>query len=409
MTRWTHVMMTTAAGLIMGCHQPKAAAAEPADPRPVQALAVAEENEALSGAPQARPEDSPEPKRLLRPEDLKGLAWRSVGPANMGGRVAAIAVAPGNPRTFFIGYGTGGLFKTTNGGTTFTPVFDKEGTASIGAVAVADAPPDWPGWVDEAAVGTAGEESDPATKGKAKIVWVGTGEGNGRNSSSWGDGVYRSIDGGATFKNVGLRETHDIPRLAVDPRNPDVCYVAAMGHLWGPNLGRGLYKTSDAGKTWQAILQVDELTGCCDVVLDPQTPDTVYAAMYTRLRQAHSFQSGGPNGGIFRSDDGGATFKKLTTGLPPETGRIGLDVVLKDPRIIHASVESDAGGRTMDAWHNYSKAGGVFRSEDRGETWARMSILTPRAFYFSRIRVDPKNDHRVYLPGWGLGVSDDGG
>jgi photosystem II stability/assembly factor-like uncharacterized protein len=329
----------------------------------------------------------------------------------MSGRISDIGVAPGNPKTFYLAYGTGGLFKTTNNGTTFTSVFDREATASIGSVVVADAPPDWSGWQDEDQDESENAKDDeaPDEKGKAKIVWVGTGEGNGRNSSSWGNGVYRSTDGGATFKNLGLKETHDIPRIAVDPRDPDICYVAAMGHLWGPNRERGLYKTGDGGKSWEPILQVDERTGCCDVILDPVNPDIVYAAMYTRLRKAFSFQSGGPDGGIFRSDDAGETWKKLTSGLPTETGRIGLDVHRADPRIVCALIESDVGGRSINAWHSHSKAGGVFRSEDHGETWTRMTDLTPRPFYFSRIRVDPVDDQRIYLPGWGLGVSDDGG
>src|SRR5438477_1939978 len=197
---------------------------------------------------------APSGPRTLRPEDFKGLPWRSIGPANMGGRLAAIAIAPGNPKMFFIGFGTGGLFKTANNGTTFSPLFDKEATASIGSIAIADAPADWPGWKDESA------ETEPATtkpdpekeknKGKAKIIWVGTGEGNGRNSSSYGNGVYRSTDGGSTFVNVGLNDSNDIPRLAVDPRSPDICYAAVMGHLWGPNKERGVFKTSDGGKTW---------------------------------------------------------------------------------------------------------------------------------------------------------------
>lgn len=401
-------MLLTAAWLLPGCNRPDARVGQV-----VAGLSIGT-NATSSPATKSRAEaedshaDS-DGTRRLRPEDLKGLTWRSVGPANMGGRVSDIGVAPGNTKTFYLAYGTGGLFKTTNNGTTFAPVFDKEATASIGSVVVADAPADWPGWKDEDTDDEAKEDEDPDKKGQAKIVWVGTGEGNGRNSSSWGNGVYRSTDGGETFKNVGLKNTHDIPRIAVDPRNPDVCYVAAMGHLWGANEERGLYKTSDGGRTWEAVLQVDELTGCCDVTLDPVNPDIVYAAMYTRLRKAYSFQGGGPDGGIFRSDDAGRTWKKLTNGLPAETGRIGLDIYRKDPRIVYALVESDVGGRSIDAWHSHSKAGGVFRSEDRGLTWTRMCDLTPRAFYFSRIRIDPKDDQRIYLPGWGLGVSDDGG
>ncbi|MHC4107660.1 MAG: WD40/YVTN/BNR-like repeat-containing protein, partial [Planctomycetota bacterium] len=216
---------------------------------------------ALSAAAQAQ---RPEPDRVLQPQDLHALKWRSIGPANMGGRLAAIALAPDHARTYFIGYGTGGVWKTTNNGTTFSPVFDEQATASIGSLAVCDAPPEWPGWAEAE---TAGETAERDKQGKAKIVWVGTGEGNGRNSSSWGNGVYRSTDGGATFEHVGLSDSHDIPSLAVDPRNPDVCYVAALGHLWGPNAERGVYKTTDGGETWAPVLQIDEHTGACDVLL----------------------------------------------------------------------------------------------------------------------------------------------
>ena len=175
------------------------------------------------GAPAPAKKDA----RAVTADDFKGLAWREIGPANMGGRVGSIALAPGNSKTFYVGYGTGGLWKTENMGVTFSPVFDKTGQHSIGAVAVADAPANWPGWSQEDVPDTLRAE-----KGKAKIILVGTGEGNGRNSSSWGGGVYRSTDGGGTFAFVGLKESHDIPRLAVDPRNPDVAYVAALGHLW---------------------------------------------------------------------------------------------------------------------------------------------------------------------------------
>jgi len=362
----------------------------------------------LASDRQGRPEVEPEvARRTLEADDLKGLSWRSIGPANMGGRVSDIAVAPGNPKTYFLAFGTGGVWKTTNAGITYTPIFDKHETSSIGAVAVADAPPDWSGWDED---GEQGEEPvDDEDRGKAKIVWVGTGEGNGRNSSSWGHGVYLSTDGGGSFDYVGLKDTHDIPQLEVVPRNPDVCYVAAMGHLWGPNEARGVYKTVDRGKTWDKVLYIDDTTGCCDVRLDPDDPDIVYAAMYTRQRRKWSFRSGSTRGGIFRSTDGGATWNKLTNGLPEQTGRIGLDIHRADPRIVYAFVESDVGGRSVSAWHNESKEGGIFRSEDRGDTWVRTSNFSPRPFYFSRIRVDPKDDLRVYKPGWGLSVSDDGG
>jgi len=393
-----------AATVALGCRAERTAGVEPvprdAAPAPNAHAQLAADHEQPTGAP-----------RTLTEDDLKGLSWRSIGPANMGGRVSDFAVAPGNPKTYFVAFGTGGLWKTTNNGVTFSPVFDDKDTSSIGTVAVADAPSDWSGWAEEKEKSNASDDdsSNEKDRGKAKIVWVGTGEGNGRNSSSWGHGVYVSTDGGGSFKYVGLKETHDIPQLEVDPRNPDVCYVAAMGHLWGPNEDRGVYKTTDRGKTWQKILYVNDTTGCCDVRVDPNNPDIVYAAMYTRQRRKWSFLGTSTDGGIFRSKDGGATWTKLTNNLPNKTGRIGLDIYLKDPRIIYAAIESDAGGRIENAWHNESKEGGIFRSEDHGDTWTRMSNFAPRPFYFSRIRIDPNNDQRIYKPGWGLSASDDGG
>ena len=247
---------------------------------------------AKAPAPAARP---------LTADDFKGLSFRSIGPSNMGGRVSAIALVPGSRTSFFAGFGTGGVFKTENLGTTFSPVFDDQPNLSIGAIAVADAPENWSGWAEEekkeSPVPPAGSAQAPdktgakadagktrAERGKGKIVWVGTGEGNGRNSSSWGNGVYRSTDAGRTWTALGLENTHDIPRLAVDPRNPDVAYVAALGHLWGANPERGVYKTTDGGKSWKHSLKVDADTGACDVVLDPKGPDTLYAAMYARRR-----------------------------------------------------------------------------------------------------------------------------
>ncbi len=371
-------------------------------------VAVAQTEEPATG-PSTQVEQA---RRQLTEADLKVLKWRSIGPANMGGRVAAIALAPGNSKTFFVGFATGGLFKTTNRGTTLTPVFDQEVTSSIGSVAVVDAPVDWPGWADEPDEPNDNDSDEPIDRnkaGKAKIVWVGTGEGNGRNSSSWGHGVYRSTDGGTTFENVGLADSHDIPQLAVDPRNPDVCYVAALGHLWGSNKERGIYKTTDGGKHWQAVLQIDENTGAIDVLINPDSPDVVYAAMYSRRRTAYSFQSGSKTGGIFRSTDAGVTWSKLTNGLPSQTGRMGLDIYRKNPSVLYAVIESDVGGHSANPFAARSRSGGVFRTDDGGDTWRRMSDISPRPFYFSKVRIDPKDDQRIYLLSTLMAISDDGG
>jgi photosystem II stability/assembly factor-like uncharacterized protein len=341
-------------------------------------------------------------KRALQESDLKRLPWRSIGPAVMGGRISDMAFAPGDTKTWYMGFASGGLWRTSNRGTTFVQLFKTEETSSIGAVAVADAGPKWRGWDKDTAA------KDRAKKGKGKIVWVGTGEGNGRNSSSWGNGVYRSTDGGAKFVHLGLDETHDIPRIALDPRDPDVCYVAALGHLWGHNSERGLYKTVDGGKTWKKVLYIDDKTGCCDVVVDPRRPDVVYAAMYMRLRTPHSFMSGGPHGGIYKSTNGGRTWKKLAGGLPKQIGRVGLDIFPGDTKKVIAVVESTEDGANSIR-DDRMRGGGVFFSNDSGETWERRSVRSPRAFYFSKIKFDPRNAKRVYMLGWTTEVSDDGG
>ncbi|MCW5936962.1 MAG: hypothetical protein KIT11_06630 [Fimbriimonadaceae bacterium] len=375
--------------------------------------------------------------RRLTPEDLSRLPWRSVGPAVMGGRVSDLCFEPGNPKTFYMGFATGGLWVTKNRGTTFEPIFDKVlETSSIGSVAVVrlpgtpvsteaeppagaqpkaaaktasmmdeplgDAPGQAPSGGDQVPM------PEPVAASKGFRIWVGTGEGNGRNSSSWGNGVYRSDDGGKNWVHCGLEDSHDIPRLVVDPRDPDVCYVAALGHLWGANPTRGVYKTTDAGRTWEPVLQIDDQTGCCEIAIDPENPDTLFAAMYHRRRTPYSFTSGGPQGGLFKTTDGGRTWRKLAGGLPEKTGRIGLDVFPGDSRILVAVVEATEGGANSIR-DDRMRGGGVFRSEDGGETWARFSVRSPRAFYFSKVRFDPKDSQRVYMLGWTCEVSDDGG
>jgi len=323
---------------------------------------------------------------------FKNLKVRAIGPAVMGGRVSDIALDPRNPSLFYVGLATGGIFKTGDNGVTFDPIFDKEAVQSIGAIAIAPS------------------DSD--------VLWVGTGEANDRNSSGWGNGVYRSTDGGGTWQNVGLKESRTIARIIVHPTNPDTAYIAAVGHLWADGGDRGLFKTTDGGKNWKPALQAPAAqaarVGCGDVAFDPSNPEIVYAALYARQRAPWGFTfgaafTGGEDvSGIFKSTNGGGTWKKLGGGLPPNTGRIGLAVTPANPKIVMAVVQSDEGGNGP-LTDIHSRSGGVFRSEDGGEKWTRMSDYDPRPFYFSQIRIDPSNDQRVYLLGLALLVSDDGG
>jgi photosystem II stability/assembly factor-like uncharacterized protein len=351
-------------------------------------LALAAETPKAKSAPPA-----PTPAGLhLDAVALKAMKARSIGPAVMSGRVSDIALDPKDPFTFYIALGTGGVMKTSDNGATFEAVFTDQTVAAVGALAVSPADP--------------------------KVVWLGSGEANDRNSSSWGDGVYRSEDGGATWKNVGLKSSRAIARVVPHPTDPLTAWVAAIGDLWQPGGERGLYKTTDGGATWKAVLQApapySAKVGCGEVAIDPSDPNTLYATLYARQRTPWSFATGAAatdgkdQGGIFKSTDGGASWTRLTKGLPGATGRIGLDVYRKDPKIVYAIVQSDEGGASgiMDM---ESKKGGVFRSEDKGESWTRMSDLNPRPFYFSQVRVDPENDQRVYLLGFGMHVSEDGG
>jgi photosystem II stability/assembly factor-like uncharacterized protein len=319
----------------------------------------------------------------LRSDVLQAMHWRSIGPAVMGGRIADIAVDPKNPYTIYVALATGGVIKSTNDGNTWTPIFDHEAVGSVGAVAVAP--------------------SDP------NIVWVGTGEANGRNSSSWGDGVYKSTDGGKTWQHMGLDDTREIGRIVVDPNNSNIVYVAAAGRLWGYNSERGLFKTSDGGKTWQKVLYINEKTGVIDVALAGKGGDVLLAAAYRRLRTPWGFYDESSDSGIYRSTDGGKTWSKITKGLPTErVGRIGLSVCASQPNIVYAVVACNEGG-AKDLFDPTSNFGGVFRSDDAGATWKRVNSTVPRGFYFGQIRVDPADPNRVYVCGFGLEVSQDGG
>src|SRR5215469_14951928 len=293
----------------------------------ISSLAISILSAQETPSPTATSSASPSPVPLSEAL-FKNLKARSIGPAVMGGRVSDIAIDARNPFVFYVGFGHGGVFKTNDNGVTFQPIFDKQPMLSIGAVAIAPS------------------DSD--------VIWVGTGEANDRNSSGWGDGVYRTTDGGETWQNVGLKESRTIPRVVIDPKKPEVAYVAAMGNLWKDGGERGLFKTTDAGKTWKLILQAQSphnaQTGCGDVALDPANSQIVYAALYARQRTPWSFTSG-PGvtgsedvGGIFKSTDGGGTWKKLGGGLPGQTGRIGLSVSSSDPKVVMAVVQSYEGG-----------------------------------------------------------------
>src|SRR5437016_2394035 len=306
-------------------------------------------------------------------DKFKSLEFREIGPATMGGRIDDFAVVESNPNIVYVGTASGGVWKTTNNGTTWEPIFDKESVSTIGDIAIAP--------------------SDPS------VVWVGTGEPNNRQSSSWGDGAYKSLDSGKTWKRMGLEATRHIGRIVIHPKNPDMVYVAALGHLWGPNPDRGVYKTADGGKTWSQVLKINDDTGVSDIAMDPESPDTLYAAAYERRRTPFGFNGGGPDSAIYKTTDGGATWKKLTKGLPYEnggaTGRIGLDVYRKDPAIVYAIVQHDKGG--------------TYRSEDKGETWKKMGDTNPRPSYYSQIRIDPNNDLRIWELGAPMFYSEDGG
>lgn len=311
----------------------------------------------------------------LQKENDKGpfdeLRFRAIGPASPAGRIDDFAVLESNPAVFYVATATGGLWKTVNNGTTFDTVFDDEDTSSIGDVGIG---PD-----------------DP------NLVWVGTGENNNRQSSSWGEGVYKSTDGGKTWKNMGLRDSRHIARIVLDPTNVEVVYVAALGNLFGAGGDRGVYKTADGGESWSRVLFVDDDTGATDLVMDPRNPRVLYAATYQRRRVTWGFNGGGPGSGIYKTTDGGRSWAKLENGIPEgPKGRIGLDLYRKNPDVVYARIE-------------HAKQSGVYRSDDAGGSFRKLSSVNPRPMYFSQIRVDPNDDSRVYVLGTQLHVSDDGG
>jgi len=307
---------------------------------------------------------------------LQEFAWRPIGPAVTSGRVVDLAVAEGPDRAgrmgtlLYAAAASGGVWKSVNAGTTWEPVFDKQTTASIGDIALAPSNPE--------------------------IVWVGTGEANNQRSSSWGDGVYKSENGGKTWTNMGLKTSQHIGRIVVNPTNPNIVYVAAVGPLWTDGGERGLYKTVDGGKTWKAVLTISPHTGVTDVAMDPTDPNIMYAAAFQRQRKAYSFVGGGPESGIYKSIDAGETWTRVTEGLPTgDIGRIGLDISRSQPRTIYATMET--------------KTPEIYRSDDYGASWKKTGTYFEYPWYMSQIRVDPKNPDRVYLLGVPIFVSEDGG
>jgi photosystem II stability/assembly factor-like uncharacterized protein len=337
-----------------------------------QASPEAAKTDEAKKAEDEKAEEDKKPADPMSSGTFNGLKFRSIGPAFTSGRVIGFAVDPNNTARYFVAAASGGVWKTINNGTSWTPVFDKEGSYSIGAIAL-----------------------DPKNP---LIIWVGTGENNSQRSVSYGNGVSRSEDGGKTWKNVGLKTSEHIGRIAIDPKDSNTVYVAAQGPLWGPGGDRGLYKTSDGGKTWKKILSISDNTGVTDVVIDPQNPETLYAAAYQRRRHMWTLINGGPESALYKSTDSGASWNKLKAGLPTtDVGRIGLAISPVDSNVIYATIEAA------------DKKGGIFRSNDRGGSWERRNEYDVAAMYYSRIVADPKNVDRVYIMNVFLLVSDDGG
>jgi photosystem II stability/assembly factor-like uncharacterized protein len=328
---------------------------------------------ALPANQEAAPETQPAKEELMSADTFAGLTLRSIGPALMSGRVGDLAVNPTNRAHYFVAVASGGVWKTTNGGTTWIPVFDNEGSYSIGCVTM-----------------------DPKNP---SVVWVGTGENNSQRSVGFGDGVYRTRDGGAHWENLGLKESEHIGTILIDPRDSDTVYLAAQGPLWRAGGDRGLYKTTDGGKTWQRILHVSDDTGVNEVHIDPRDPDVLYASAYQRRRRVWTLIDGGPESAIYKSTDAGKTWRKLTNGLPEvDLGRIGLAISPANPDVVYAIIEAA------------DDKSGIFRSTDRGETWEkRNDYTTTSPQYYNEIVCDPLEVDRVYVLDTLLHVTEDGG
>lgn len=313
-----------------------------------------------------------ETKQPLDAIKLGGLKWRNVGPSLTSGRVSDFAVNPNNPYEYYVATSSGGVWKTINSGLTYEPIFDTQGSYSIGCVTL-----------------------DPSNP---NIVWVGTGENNGQRSVAYGDGVYRSLDGGKSWKHMGLKSSEHIGNIVVHPDNSDIVYVSAIGPLWSKGGERGLYKTTDGGQTWKAVLTVDEHTGVNEVVMDPRNPEILYASTLQRRRHVYTYVGGGPGSGLHKSTDGGNTWQKINKGLPTvELGRIGLAISPADPEIIYAIVEAA------------DRKGGFYRSTNRGASWEKRSSKSTSGNYYQEIIADPVDPEIVYSMDTWMTVTRDGG
>jgi photosystem II stability/assembly factor-like uncharacterized protein len=307
---------------------------------------------------------------------LKSMKWRPIGPANMGGRTTDIEGIPGDNTTFYIGGADGGVFKTTNGGITMTPLFTDQRAYSIGDIAIA-----------------------PSDK---EVIWLGTGEGDPRNSVGYGYGVYRSTDGGKTWQHAGLEKTDRIKRIVVHPQNPDVACVCALGREWGPNPDRGVFRTQDGGKSWEKVLYLDENTGCSDIAMEWNNPRIMYAGMWTFRRKPWRFDDSGEKTALYKTTDAGKTWNKIShkNGLPDKPmARIGISIAQSQPNTVYMITEFKDGGT-------------LFRSDDRGDNWKMVNDnrnLNFRPFYYSDVRVDPSNPEVLYTLSGGLSKSTDGG
>jgi hypothetical protein len=303
---------------------------------------------------------------------FKNMSWRSIGPAVMGGRMVDIEAVTGNPHIIYLGSASSGIWKSVNGGISFYPIFDDQPVHAIGDIAIAPSNPN--------------------------VLWVGTGEGNARDSVSCGNGVYRSLDAGVNWEHMGLDDTRFISEIVIHPKNPDIVYVAAIGHIWGSDENRGVYMTTNGGKTWKQVLYIDEETGISDLDMDPSNPNILYAGAWTFQRHSWTHRSGSERGGVFKSIDKGLTWKKMTHRLPALIGRIGVRVAPSNPNVVYAIMEC--------------KEGTLFRSNNKGENWRKVSDdwnIVMRGFYYAELHVDPQDENHIYALANSLSVSEDGG